>query len=320
MRIFLLLLLCLVNNSFLYGFGSAVTYTFSGGRFGDNLLSYCHAKWIAYKYNIPLLYKPFGYSDQLKMHYLEIPYSIELEQQFERVVTYSEVDGEIDPESGFLYVIHFFPESIYDRQDPIFPYLFAVDWQDLQFKTLLNQMISPVNIIKIPMPDQECLSVAVHVRKGTGWDIPNYRISPEQLTASHPLRFAPDSFFIAQLQKIAQLYPDKKIYVYLFTDHNDPAELAQKYSQAVQCDRMLIFHRKSQNNEFINVVDDFFALTQFDCLIRADSNFSFVAAQLAHYEVVISPWHGIITENETIIDEINLEMNGKSSIVREFNF
>ena len=70
----------------------------------------------------------------------------------------------------------------------------------------------------------------------------------------------------------------------------------------------------------MNVVDDFFALTQFDCLIRADSNFSFVAAKLAHYEIVISPWHGIIAENETIIDEINLEMNGNSSIVKEFNF
>ena len=68
----------------------------------------------------------------------------------------------------------------------------------------------------------------------------NYRISPEQLTASHPLRFAPDSFFIAQLKKIAQLYPDERIYVYLFTDHNDPAELAEKYSKEVQCDRMII--------------------------------------------------------------------------------
>ncbi|MFA5306719.1 MAG: hypothetical protein WC365_04680, partial [Candidatus Babeliales bacterium] len=44
---------------------SAVTYGLSGGRFGDNLLCYVHAKWISYKYHIPLLYFPFEYSSHL---------------------------------------------------------------------------------------------------------------------------------------------------------------------------------------------------------------------------------------------------------------
>ena len=50
---------------------SAVTYTFSGGRFGDNLLSYSRAKYVASLYGIPLLYIPFPYSDYLMMHNLE---------------------------------------------------------------------------------------------------------------------------------------------------------------------------------------------------------------------------------------------------------
>ena len=255
---------------------SAVTYTFSGGRFGDNLLSYCHAKWISYKYNIPLLYKPFGYSDQLMIHLLEIPYSDELEAQFNRIVTYSLADSHIDAESGTLYVIPFFPESIFNRNDETFPFLFFVDWDDPSFKALLQQMISPLVPIHIPVLLNECIMVAVHVRKGTGWDIPNYRITPEQLTASHPLRFAPDSFYIEQLKKITRIFPDRRIYVYLFTDHDNPGQLAVKYAQAVNCERMIIDYRTSENNEFINVLDDFFALTRFDCLIRADSNFSFI--------------------------------------------
>ncbi|HEV7737800.1 MAG TPA: hypothetical protein VGO47_10580, partial [Chlamydiales bacterium] len=40
----------------------AITYEFSGGRFGDNLLAYFHAKWVSYKYNIPFFYKEFPYS------------------------------------------------------------------------------------------------------------------------------------------------------------------------------------------------------------------------------------------------------------------
>ena len=55
----------------------------------------------------------------------------------------------IDPDSGFLYVIHFFPESIYNRQDPIFPF-FLVWIGKIAFKALLKQMISPVTIDKDP--------------------------------------------------------------------------------------------------------------------------------------------------------------------------
>ena len=61
---------------------SKVTYTFSGGRFGDNLLAYIHAKWIAYRYHIPLLYKPFDCSDQLVLHNLEELYNERKASQF----------------------------------------------------------------------------------------------------------------------------------------------------------------------------------------------------------------------------------------------
>ncbi len=296
---------------------SAVTYDFSGGRFGDNLVSYCHAKWISYRYNIPLLYKPFNYSDQLWMHYLEIHYTPELEQQFSRVIVANK-NTQIDPQSGDLYIIPFFPESIFNRNDTDFPYLFTVEWQLPAFKGILQQMISPLCDVKTPEIPRDCLSVAVHVRRGTGWDIPNYRITPEQLTASHPLRFAPDSFFIAQLKKIAALFGDSQIYVYLFTDHDNPLELLEKYKQAVRCDRMLFDCRTTLNNEFVNVLDDFFALLKFDCLIRADSNFSYIASKLGNYALAISPAHGLVIDGTTFIDEINFEMNHETCIVPEY--
>jgi hypothetical protein len=295
---------------------SAVTYTFSGGRLGDNLLSYCHAKWISYTYNIPLLYKPFGYSEQLMLDLLEIPYSDDLESQFEAVITYS-IDTQIDPKNGCLYVIPFFPESIFNRYDKDCPYLFTVDWEDQAFKSLLQAMIAPINPAPNALLWDESITVAIHVRKGTGWDIPNYRITPEALTASHPLRFAPDSFYIEQLKKIVGLFPGRKIYVYLFTDHDNPGELADKYAQVVACDRMTIDYRRSENNEFINVLDDFFALQKFDCLIRADSNFSFIASKLGNYKVQISPWHGYVTQQGTLIDEVQLIIENQSFVVKE---
>lgn len=296
---------------------AAVTYTFSGGRFGDNLLSYAHAKWIAYQYNIPLLYKPFDYSDQLRMHQLEVPYCAELVEQFCDEIVLTPDNLIIDPASDILYVVPFFPESIFNRYDREFPYLFTVEWENPQFKAILQQMISPVGDYSIPLLPQDCVTVAVHVRRGTGWDIPNYRITPKQLIASHPLRFAPDSFFIEQLQVIAQLYTDRKIYVYVFTDHDNPQELAYYYQKEVGCERMLFDCRRSENNEFINVLDDFFALTHFDCLIRSDSNFSYLASKLGNYCVVLSPWHGMVTDEDTIIDEVCIEIGQKTFIMKE---
>lgn len=295
---------------------SAVTYTFSGGRFGDNLLSYCHAKWISYKYNIPLLYKSFQYSDQLILHLNEIPYNSDLETEFQQIVTYSQ-DTQIQPENGFLYVVPFFPESIFNRYDQDYPYLFDVDWEDDGFKSILRAMICPINTRIISRQYSKSVTVAVHVRKGTGWDIPNYRITPDALTASHPLRFAPDSFYIEQLKKIVKIFPDQNIYAYLFTDHDNPAELAQKYINAVASDRLVIDYRRTENNEFINVVDDFFALTSFDCIIRADSNFSFVASKLGNYKIQISPWHGYVNRQETRIDETLLIVQKQTFIVKE---
>ena len=80
---------------------------------------------------------------------------------------------------------------------------------------------------------------------------------------------------------------------------------------------MIFDCRTTVNNEFVNVLDDFFALLKFDCLIRADSNFSYIASKLGNYTLVISPWHGIVTDGTTFIDEINFEMNHKTHIMSE---
>ncbi|NDD58753.1 MAG: hypothetical protein EBZ47_05820 [Chlamydiae bacterium] len=45
-----------------------------GGRFGDRLIAYMHAKWLSYKYNIPMLYIPFAYSDDLILDDIELQY------------------------------------------------------------------------------------------------------------------------------------------------------------------------------------------------------------------------------------------------------
>lgn len=293
---------------------SAVTYALSSGRFGDHLVSYCHAKWISYKYNVPLFYKTFEYSDQLMMHVLEIPYTKEVEQQFKEIIAYSKIADQLYPESGDLYVVPFFPETTFAFHSLKSVY-FSVDWSDQEFKKQLQKMICPINPIKVPVIPEKCVSIAVHVRKGTGWDIPGYRLTPQRLTACMPGRIPPDLFYIDALKRLVKLFSDNNLYVYIFTDHDKPADLAQKYQEAVNCDRMIFDYRKTENNEFINVLEDFFGMTYFDCLIKADSHFSIMASKLGDYKVIISPHHAIVKGENTTIDQINFEQNGISVVL-----
>jgi len=298
------------------GATSAVTYSLSGGRFGDNLLAYCHAKWISYSYTIPLLYKRFGYSEQLMMHLLETPYDLALEKTFEKVIIYAP-GCVIDPCAGYLYVIPYFPESMIDYSNAKFPYLFATDWADPAFKSLLRKMIAPIAPINGPQLPENYFTVALHVRKGTNWDVPHDKTTPQKLTASLPLLFAPDSYYINQLKKIVMLVPDKSIYVHVFTDDFNPGQLAEKYRKAVDNERMIFGYRTTRNYDFLYILDDFFALTQFDCLIRTHSNFSFTASKLGNYTIQITPWHSTMKNNETIIDQVTISIDDQSVIVTE---
>jgi hypothetical protein len=287
---------------------SAITYTFSGGRLGDNLLSYAHAKWLSYKYDIPLLYVPFPYSQCLVMHNVEIHLTDELMKQYKAVLSYKDVNGFIDPESDFIYVVPFFCESIIERNDPKFPYLYDVDWHDKGFKAELKKMIKPLAFMPIIELPPECITIAVHVRRGTGFDIlPGQNFA--DMTRGHALKWPPDSYYIENIERIVNHFPDKKIYIYIFTDHDNPIEIVHYYKETLANPRIIFGYRVQENKHYLNVLEDFFALTQFDCLIRPDSNFSVVASKIGDYKILISPWHTTQKDEEIIIDEIIIEQN-----------
>src|SRR3989344_3123013 len=83
---------------------SYVTYAFSGGRFGDNLVAYIHAKWISYKYDLPLLYQPFSYSDGLVLDQDPPPHVPSNRRLFR------DNPSKIQPNGDFLYIVPYFPD------------------------------------------------------------------------------------------------------------------------------------------------------------------------------------------------------------------
>lgn len=297
---------------FLYSFPisakSGVTYTFSGGRLGDCLLSYCHALWAAHVFDLDLIYKPFKYSDQLMLHTTDILYSEEIVKHYKQVlhINYALQYG-VQPDT--LYVVPFFCESHIEKNDPMFPFLFQVDWKDLGYKQALKKRICPRFGLRQLILPTDGITIALHVRKGTGWDIPRFAPNFEKLMEIHPLRWLPDSYYIEQIKKIAETYSTEKLYIYLFTDHDKPLEIIENYRKIINNQRIIWKCREQDNRHDLNVLEDFFALTQFDCFIRNDSNFAVMASKLGNYKLMIGPWNSRKIGDTYVVDEIIVEYN-----------
>jgi len=247
---------------------SAITYELNGGRFGDNLLSYSRAKWLSYIYDIPLQLYPFPYADQLRLYDEEQMLCI---KDFKHVVRLSRV-GEIQRDSNTLYINHWRTKI-------------KIDWNDVVFIKQLREKIAPRHDMqKVSIPEGY-VSVAVHVRNGGGFSVDNPR-EKERC----PLRFVPEQFFIDQIERIAQIYEGQQLYVYIFTDYKKPYKIAQRFSRALNNENIIFDYNKAENGYNLGVLEDFFSMMQFNCLVRPGSHFSRFVERLGDAQLVIYPY------------------------------
>lgn len=270
---------------------SGITWQPNGGRFGDNLLSYAKAKWLSYITGIPLLYMSFNYCDELMLREYETMYTKKISKQFSTQVHLSKIsDDTLSMNSNTLYICHW-KTGI------------TVDWFDMEFIEELKKTIAPRNIIeKVTIPDGY-ISIAVHVRNGGTFTSDN-----EQEKERCPLRFVPDEFFIDQIQRIANMFPEQKLYVYIFTDHAEPKKLKKKFKNELNNPLITFDCRKKGNSHAANVLEDFFSMMEFDCLIRPGSHYSRFVQRLGKNKIVIYPES--VTEihpGKKIIDVINIK-------------
>ena len=246
---FLLILLCSAN---LFSDIRYITYEFSGGRMGDNLISYLHAKWIAYKYRLNLLYRPFDYSDRFMLHkyepllqLIEQPAQLSIDNKIylaRRRTPFIKQNNQNDEIEVFkenyrilsltdrdLFKIPYFSDHPHEYPGGYFfsKSSFVIDWQDPDFQKILHTYLAPIEPLKhIIHPPEDTVSVALHVRNGGRFEHP----TPE----FDQLKFPPISFFIEQLVYVCKKYPDKKIYAFIITDSLNPTEIADTIAQAVK--------------------------------------------------------------------------------------
>lgn len=293
---------------------SYITYDRSGGRFGDNLICYCHAKWLSYKYNLTLLYQSFIYSEELILS--------DLEQKFNSTNLYGyrriNIDGEkniitIPFEDKILFNIPFFSESKaeYNWWNGRFKKLVDytnIDWNNKEFKELLNKFIKPKKNLSLFYPPEDKLSVAIHIRTGGTLET----LESWSWWGDYTLKMPPFSYYIDQIKKIIDIIGNKKIYFHIFTDDSNPKNITNLFKVQIPNENIEFGYRE-ENSWDKNVLEDFFSLLNFDCLIFTQSHYSIMASKLKDYKITIMPLHYIKLNNgEKIIDEVEIINNYKS--------
>lgn len=285
---------------------TAITYGFSGGRFGDNLIAFSHAAWLAYSMKIPLVYRPFPYSDRLQMNvdsllHREKEYQHYQEQQLLTTVDYlnflTDMQNDIT-QKNVLYILRYFPESAYeyDQNVGLAQYI-KVDWEDPGFKAFLQKMISPIREGPRKNIDSTRTSVALHVRKGGGFD-------PQGWELSSALKAPPDSFYESALSMLAGMLK-KPLYVFIFTDDQQPKEIQKHFEEKFKNSDILFASDYAPEDP----IDDFFAFNGFDYMIRPDSNYSVMAGHLFSYRGILLPSHYIRPSQTTVhIDRIKMKL------------
>ncbi|MCH9612263.1 MAG: hypothetical protein S4CHLAM102_07490 [Chlamydiia bacterium] len=287
-----------------------VTYESSGGRFGDQLISYLHAKWISYKYDIPVLYRPFPYSEHLKVDELEEIYRYEDLVRFrlkKRLGKSQALQHLMSPvKNDTLYIIPYFPESLWEHENHghfnSWPY-FAVDWEDKNFRKLLQKFVQPKQPLKLLELPNDIFTVCAHVRRGKDSD----GVGMER---HYPMKFPPDEFYIEQILSLYEYLGQLPLYVHIFTDDSDSADLLERFESAFRGKSITCATRTSGNHHTLNVLEDFFSLMKFDCIIYSESNFSLCAALIGDHCIKIRPkvcdWRGgklYIDVAEKIVDK-----------------
>lgn len=261
-----------------------VTYGFSGGRFGDNLLSYLHAKWVSYETGLPLLYKPFPYSSSLVLDAKEAKFGeagpfIQVEWPSHRADC-----------ANVIYHCPYFPEDEWDQMQYSFQ-TWHVDWKDPLFRKEALSMIAPKEPLATIVPPKHLISVALHYRDGGGFD---------QTPEIWPFKFPPLQFYLDALQKVVELTKGKPLYCFVFTDARHPLLIVQQLKNAFPTIEFAA--RRHKNRHYLNVLEDFFSLFHFDVLIRPQSNFSIIPSLL--HDFAICHTQTKVEINETLLEKI----------------
>lgn len=206
-------------------------------------------------------------------------------------------------------------------------------------KAELTRMFAPTIALKEWVKPQDGISVAVHIRKGSGPDMPltfnqrhdvvgseckPYRAPIRKGVGSDkrfPLKFPPEHYYIDQIVFIAEQLKDRLLYIHIFSDSSEIEELTRSIECAVKerleknglqennlegKERLIFSCRAGSNAQVEDILSDLYAMARADCLIRPASHLSEMAQILGNHMIVISPTSSRREGKNLIITEVKV--------------
>lgn len=299
----LLLTLMLISSYSWCHTNSGITYGFSGGRFGDNILTVAHSVYLSHCLGLPVIYRPFPFSEYLQLSI--DPSMLQANKHRKQLL-------DLSSRKNYLNLFKNWLNGLPSNVSILLPYYgddveekalqMQVNWNDADFLQKLRNLISPL----ISIPTYEILpgkmSVALHVRTGVGYDV------ARNVQFVDPFKIPPRQYYIDALKLLHQAL-GSPLHIYIFTDDPDPEMVLQEFQKEFQSYPFLFSRPRKASINNLDVLEDFFSLGQFECLIRSNSNFSYTASRLFAYRAAISPEHYQRNKkNQFVIDKFLLEM------------
>src|SRR5581483_4486887 len=112
-------------------------------------------------------------------------------------------------------------------------------------------------------------------------------------------------FYLEQLEKLYQIFRGYPLYVYLFTEDPQPLVIKERFEKHFREKKIQFDCRTSINNEFLNVLEDFFAIMQFDCFIHGESNYALCISKIHDFMMDIYPKEGKFKYGFNVITKVN---------------
>ena len=270
-----------------------ITYAHSGGRLGDCLLAYLHGKWASMYSGIPLHAQFFVNADKFSLIHLESNKNSFKTKKF----PLPHLNYFLPNVEKVMYTIPYFPDDEEEYQvyrKNFGGAYFYIDWQDPLFKKEIKRCLHPTFKPKKISRPEGMKSVAIHMRMGG-----NY----ETFEVGHyyyPLKFPPFNYYCTALKQVLALYPDEPLYLYLFTDDTSPGKLLERLKSEFPREDLIFDCCQLQPG--VDDVDEFFAMSEFDILIRGMSNFSLVSGFYGDPELILAA-----TKSQTSLDKTSIE-------------
>lgn len=265
------------------------------GRLGNQLMTYLTTKWISHNYNLPFLYTPFNRAKNFVFHKQEKQYLLLWKTSFKYPYTLKEISEIPKLPNSTLITINLFHK---DGNNPFIKFSHRKIWKDPNFREFAKSLIQPQFPINTFTPPKDKLNVLVHVRSGEGHD-------SRQTQLRLPYKFPPHSFYISSIEKMSELFNHPLMYVHIMTDDPYPESIVNDYSEALSHLKNVEFgYRKDAT-----VIEDFFSVPNFDCIIRGSSTLTISASLLTKFKATIFPKKCHVENDTVVVDKIHIELN-----------